>query len=92
MKQDTSVQNRQQLAPYRNAITRYLRSALKLKGYTYQDLSRALLEHGVEITEDNLRNKFSRGTLSADLLLLILRLLDVDDVAATAMLNIVDKQ
>lgn len=92
MNPDTSVLNRQQLQPYRNSITRYLRSALKLKGYTYQDLAKALLEEGVDIKEENLRNKFSRGTISADLLLLILRILEVQDSAVATMIELAERK
>lgn len=88
--QDTSVQNRERLQPYRNSITRYLRSALKLKNYTYQDLSAALLREGVDIKEENLRNKFSRGTLAGDLLLLILKILSVQDTGLSTMVNLAD--
>ncbi|VUD58601.1 hypothetical protein TDB9533_02464 [Thalassocella blandensis] len=92
MNQDTSVLNRQSLQPYRNSITRYLRSALKLKGYTYLDLSTALAKKGVDIKEENLRNKFSRGTIAGDLLLLIIQILDDQDSAVKTMLNILDDQ
>lgn len=92
MNQDTSVQNRQSLQAYRNSITRYLRSALKLKGYTYQDLSTELAQRGVDIKEENLRNKFSRGTIAGDLLLLIIQILDDRDSAVKTMLNIVADQ
>lgn len=88
---DTSIRNRQSLQPYRNSITRYLRSALKLKGFTYQDLSNALLKEGVIIKEENLRNKFSRGTISGDLFILILYILDTKDSALTTMFDLTNK-
>lgn len=81
MGQETSILNRNTLNPYRKALSLYLRSTLKMRDLTYRDLVKALADQGVHLDENNLRNKFSRGAIAGDLLVLILKILNASEDA-----------
>ncbi|NVK72172.1 MAG: hypothetical protein HWE24_01725 [Oceanospirillaceae bacterium] len=87
MNQDENIKNRQALSPYKLAITRYIRSSLALKGMKYEDLSVALSEKGITMTPDNLRSKTHKGMFSADLFVIIIEVLGVDNMALNEILK-----
>ena len=78
MDQSQSIRNRQVLAPYKKAITRYIRSAMALKGYKYEDLCHVLAERGIVLTPENLRSKTHKGMFSGDLLVAIIDALELE--------------
>jgi len=75
MTPEQSLKNQTALSIYKVSITRYIRSRLSLLGWQYSHLAAALEDHGVYLTPENLRNKVSRGTLAADLLILLMDVL-----------------
>lgn len=81
MNPDQSIKNKQALAPYKLAITRYIRGSLALKGLKYEHLSEALKEKGIVMTPDNLRSKTHKGMFSADLFAAIIDVLDLEENA-----------
>lgn len=85
-----SVDYKEALAPYKSAVSRYIRSAMILKHFRYDDLARALNDKGITLTDSNLRNKVSRGMFSADLLIAIIDVLDVGESAMGEILKQVD--
>lgn len=87
MNQDQSLKNRQSLSPYKVAITRYIRSALVLKGLKYDDLSEALAKKGITMTPENLRSKTHKGMFSADLFAAIIDVLGLEDNALREILK-----
>ena len=87
MNQDQSVKNRQALAPYKQALTRYIRSALALKGMKYEDLSAALAQKGIVMTPENLRSKTHKGMFAADLLTAIIDVLSLEEDALREILK-----
>jgi len=87
MDQDQSVKNRQSLAPYKQAITRYIRSAMVLNGMKYNELADALATRGIVMTSDNLRSKVSKGMFSADLLAAIIDVLNVEQDAMAEIMK-----
>ncbi len=87
MKETQSLKNKTALAPYKAAIARYIRSQMVLKNQRYEDLSLALRQKGIELTGSNLRNKVSKGLFSADMLLIILELLDANEEAISEILK-----
>ncbi|TBR38437.1 hypothetical protein CBF23_012110 [Marinomonas agarivorans] len=87
MNQDQSLKNRQALAPYKLALTRYFRSALALKGLKYDDLCEALKEKGITMTPENLRSKTHKGMFSADLFLAMIDVLDLEPDALSDILK-----
>ncbi len=87
MNQDQSIQNRQSLSPYKLAITRYIRSALALKGLKYDDLCEALGKKGITMTPENLRSKTHKGMFSADLFTAIIDVLGLEDDALREILK-----
>ncbi len=87
MNPDQSIKNRQALAPYKLAITRYIRAALALKGMKYDDLSAGLATRGIIMTPENLRSKTHKGMFSADLLTAIVDALGVEQNALPEILN-----
>lgn len=89
MSQEQSIKNRENLRPYKQAIARYLRSSMALKGLKYDDLSALLAQKSVIITPDNLRSKVSKGMFSADLLIAIAEVLEVDDNPLPKILDLV---
>ena len=89
MQQSQTLRNKQSLAIYKNAITRYIRSAMALKNMRYEDLSQQLQSKGITMTEENLRSKVSKGMFSADLLVVILEILAVEDSALRDILRVV---
>lgn len=76
MDRSQSINNKAVLQPYKTAISRYFRSLLALKGVTYPELSEKLESRGIILTPENLRNKVSRGLLSADLFIFLIDLLE----------------
>lgn len=87
MKETQSLKNKAALAPYKEAIARYIRSQMVLKNQRYDDLAIALRQKGIELTGSNLRNKVSKGLFSADMLLVILELLEASDSAVSEILK-----
>lgn len=81
MNQERSLDNRQALKPYKQAISRFIRASMAMKGWRYIDLAEALAKQGIEVTPENLRSKVSKCIFSADLLLVILVVLEVQDSA-----------
>ena len=67
MNQDQSIRNKAALKAYKQSISRYIRSAMVLKGIKYDQLIEKLAEVGVILSADNLRSKVSKGMFSADL-------------------------
>ena len=92
MKPEQSIHNKSHLTAYRTALSRYVRSTMVLKGIKYDDLSKDLAECGVYLTPENLRSKVSKGMFSADLLLLLFRVLKVEDTAGKEILLLVDQE
>lgn len=60
----------------REAIRRLIRARMAYKGFEYKDLSRALMDLGIEQHESNLRSKVNNGSLGAQLFVYILKALD----------------
>lgn len=87
MNPDQSVKNKQALAPYKLAITRYIRSSLALKGLKYEHLSDALNKKGIVMTPDNLRSKTHKGMFSADLFAAIIDVLGLEESALNEILK-----
>ena len=87
MDQNQSVKNRQAMTPYKQAIARYIRSAMMLKGLKYNDLTERLAEKGVLMTPENLRSKVSKGMFSADLFVAIIEVLQVEEAALIDILK-----
>ncbi|BFM48999.1 DUF6471 domain-containing protein [Marinomonas sp. THO17] len=87
MSQDQNIKNRQVLSPYKLAITRYIRSSLALKGMKYEDLSVELSKKGITMTAENLRSKTHKGMFSADLFIVIIDVLGIDDTALAEILK-----
>ncbi|ASP37772.1 hypothetical protein CHH28_03375 [Bacterioplanes sanyensis] len=81
MKPEQSAQNKRNLAQYRMAISRFIRSAMILKNKRYEDLAAELELRGIVLTSENLRSKVSKGAFAADLLLVIVDILDMNDEA-----------
>ncbi|BCE01570.1 DUF6471 domain-containing protein [Marinicellulosiphila megalodicopiae] len=90
MKHEQSIHNKNALKPYKQAISRYIRSAMVLKGMKYDQLSERLLDKGIDLTSDNLRSKVSKGMFSADLLVAIIDILQVEEVAMSEILKLID--
>ncbi len=90
MNQDQSIKNRQALAPYKQAISRYIRSAMALKGTKYNELTTELAKKGVIMTPENLRSKVSKGMFSADLFAAIIDALQVKEEAMSQILSQLD--
>jgi hypothetical protein len=59
---------------------RFLKADMKRAGVTYAELAKRLEAHGLRETEASIGNKFSRGTISATLLIASLVALDLDGV------------
>ena len=87
MEQSQSLNNKVAFAPYKTAITRYIRSAMMLTGKKYDDLVIELEGRGIHLTTDNLRSKVSKGMFSADLLVAIIDVLDVQENAMSDILK-----
>lgn len=82
-----SLENQRALAPYKQAIARYVRASMALKGVRYSDLANSLAERGVSVTAENLRSKVSKCMFSADLLAAIIDVLGVEDSAMPDILK-----
>ncbi|WP_143731364.1 DUF6471 domain-containing protein [Microbulbifer sp. GL-2] len=82
-----SLGNQQALAPYKQAIARYVRASMALKGMRYGDLAQALADRGISMTTENLRSKVSKCMFSADLLAAIIDALSVEDSAMPEILK-----
>jgi Domain of unknown function (DUF6471) len=61
----------------RQALKRYLRAQMGIKGIDYRSLSRRLADLGVEQKEGTLRNKVNKGTMGAQLLMYMLLAMDI---------------
>lgn len=90
MDQTQSVNNRKAMTPYKQAIARYIRSAMMLKGLKYNDLAEKLEQVGTVMTPENLRSKVSKGMFSADLFVAIVQVLEVEDVALAEIMKQLD--
>lgn len=88
MKHEQSLSNKEALTPYKNSISRYIRSVMVLKAVKYEDLVFQLTERGVVLTADNLRSKVSKGMFSADLLVAILECLGVEESALPEIIKL----
>ena len=88
MKQDQSLQNRTALSPYKNAISRYIRSTMALKNKRYDDLVADLEQLGIYLNAENLRSKVSKGMFSADLLIAIAEALNMEDAALLEIIKL----
>ena len=89
MEPEQSIKNRRALAPYKQAITRYIRAAMVLKGLKYNELAEHLADKGVVMTPENLRSKVSKGMFSSDLLAVIIDVLGVEKVAMREIIKLV---
>ena len=89
MEPEQSINNRRSLAPYKQAITRYIRAAMVLKGLKYSALADRLTHKGVVITPENLRSKVSKGMFSSDLLAAIVDVLGLEEDAMREILKLV---
>ncbi|GGY50868.1 hypothetical protein GCM10011297_24690 [Bacterioplanes sanyensis] len=81
MKPEQSAQNKRSLAQYRMAISRLIRSSMILKSKRYEDLALELEQRGIVLTSENLRSKVSKGAFAADLFLVVVDILDMNDEA-----------
>lgn len=88
MSQEQSIQNKKALSLYKQALSRYIRSAMTLRGLQYADLSERLGETGIIYSADNLRNKVSRGMFSADLLLALSDVLGIEEDITPAIIKL----
>ena len=82
-----SLENKRALAPYKQAIARYVRASMALKGIRYGDLASALANRGISVTPENLRSKVSKCMFSADLLAAVIDVLGVEDSAMPDILK-----
>jgi len=87
MKESESLGNKAALSSYKSAIARYIRSAMVLNDIKYDDLVVALADRGVVLTASNLRNKVSKGLFSADMLVMLVEILKVEEVALIDILK-----
>lgn len=78
MKPEQSVINKASLTPYRDSISRFIRSTMILKNKRYEDLASGLEQRGILLTSENLRSKVSKGAFAADLLMAIFDVLEVE--------------
>jgi len=88
MKPEQSLNNKASLAPYRDSISRFIRSTMILKNKRYEDLAIGLEQRGIVLTSDNLRSKVSKGAFAADLLMAIFEVLDVEPDAMQQLRDI----
>ena len=91
MNQDQSIRNKTALKAYKQSISRYIRSAMVLKGLKYDQLAERLQLLGIHLTADNLRSKVSKGMFSADLLVAIVHVLDVQEQAMQEIIKQVNE-
>lgn len=91
MNQEQSILNKAALEPYKTAAARYIRSCMVLKQLKYEDLVVALQAKGVVLTANNLRNRVSKGLFSADMLLILLEIISVNEDAVKKMLEQVER-
>ena len=87
MKENESLSNKTALAPYKTAIARYIRSVMVLKNVRYDDLADTMASQGIVLTASNLRNKVSKGLFSADMLVMIIEALGVEEIALAEILK-----
>lgn len=91
MNPEQSIHNKASLSTYRTHLSRYIRSTMILKGLKYDDLSARLEEYGVSLTADNLRSKVSKGMFAADLMLLLFKIMQVEDSALLDIMKLVEQ-
>ena len=87
MKESESLKNKEILQPYKSAIARYIRSSMVLNDVKYDDLVEQLANRGVVLTASNLRNKVSKGLFSADMLVMLIEILAVEETALVEILK-----
>ena len=87
MKESESLKNKEALQPYKSAIARYIRSSMVLHDVKYDDLVDKLTERGMVLTASNLRNKVSKGLFSADMLVILIEILGVEETAVSDILK-----
>ena len=63
-------------------LRRTVSSARAAKGYSWEEVSRRLSEHGWEITPGNLMTRHSRGAFRADEMLLLMAVLDIPSLSS----------
>ncbi|MFL0808339.1 MAG: DUF6471 domain-containing protein [Oceanobacter sp.] len=88
MKPEQSVINKASLSPYRDSISRFIRSTMILRNKRYEDLASGLEQRGIVLTSENLRSKVSKGAFAADLLIAIFDVLEVEEDALKKMRDI----
>ncbi len=77
---------------WRAVVKRLLKSEMEVHGIKYRDLSSGLKERfGVIQTEENLRQKISKGTLGTQLFLQLLLVIGVDSIKTSQIQAIYDK-
>lgn len=91
MDQNQSVKNRQAMTPYKQAVARYIRSVMMLKGLKYNDLAEQLADIGIVMTAENLRSKVSKGMFSADLFVALIDVLQVQDKALPEIIALLEE-
>lgn len=87
MKENDSLQNKAVLRPYKIAIARYIRASMVLQNLKYDDIVERLVQRGMVLTASNLRNKVSKGLFSADMLIILLDILEVEQSAVVDILK-----
>lgn len=87
MKENESLQNKTALSPYKSAIARYIRSSMVLHDVKYDDLVEELAVRGITLTASNLRNKVSKGLFAADMLVVLIEILGVEEQALADILK-----
>ncbi len=70
-------------------VSRLLKSEMAIKGMKYKDLKHALEKIGTHQSEGNLRQKINRGQLSAQLLLQLLIVMDVESIETSQLKKII---
>jgi hypothetical protein len=73
-------------------LKRLLKSELKLRGLTYEDLSLILQKHGVVITKSSIDNRLSRGSFGAVFFLQCLFVIGCCEIDLRKVFNDVDFQ
>lgn len=76
---------------WRELISRLMKSEMSKRGLRYDDLSKALAEHGCSQSADNLRNKINRGILGADLFVQLLIVMNVKSLNRETLLEILEE-
>ncbi len=76
---------------WRAVVKRLLKSEMEVHGIKYRDLSLGLKERfGLIQTEENLRQKITKGTLGTQLFLQLLLVIGVDSIKTSQIQTIYD--